>query len=418
MIALLLTLITTTDTLNLTIDQALAMALKESPVAADAGLTRKSGQSKYLRAWSLATPQLNASAGFGWRIGPKGLGSGDTTTHSWSISLGASQVLFDPGVFGGIAAGAVNRRISDLQAYSEMSQQVWNVKTGYYGLQKVYGLYELAGSVVKQAQDNFDLARQKQRLGSATRIDVLQSETNLHQAQLNLMSAERNLLSANEGFKALLGTEDDILVKPTPIDTAWSPPQYNTVDEFLKQVEDGNPTLNLARQGEKAAGLGKTIAYTRLLPSLSASASHGYSAPDLPSGTSKWGDHSSTSIGFGLSLPIVNIQNSLLNIHDANIGLDQAKVSLRMSEIQLRQSAVNAFLSYQQSARQVSYAAENLNLNQELYRLAEEQYRLGQLTLLDLFNVETSLSTARVTYLNAISDVQIQQVQMDYLLGK
>ena len=63
--------------------------------------------------------------------------------------------------------------------------------------------------------------------------------------------------------------------------------------------------------------------------------------------------------------------------------------------------------------RQVSYAAENLRLNEELYRLAQEQSRLGQLTMLELFDVATALSQARTSYLSAISDVHIQQAQID-----
>ena len=36
----------------------------------------------------------------------------------------------------------------------------------------------------------------------------------------------------------------------------------------------------------------------------------------------------------------------------------------------------------------------------------------------DLLSVETALTQARVSYLNALSDVLIEQAQMDYLLGR
>src|SRR5271157_305041 len=162
MLAFLLCFITA-DTMNLTVDQALDMALKQSTVAAQARLTRASGQSEYLRAWSLVTPTLNGSGGVGWHIGPR-INHDTTLTHGWNMGIDASQVLFDPSVFGNIATSNVNRSIADLQASSELNQQVWNVKTGYYGLQELYGLYELADTTVKQAEDNYNLAQQKQRL--------------------------------------------------------------------------------------------------------------------------------------------------------------------------------------------------------------------------------------------------------------
>jgi outer membrane protein TolC len=38
--------------------------------------------------------------------------------------------------------------------------------------------------------------------------------------------------------------------------------------------------------------------------------------------------------------------------------------------------------------------------------------------LLDLLSVEATLAQARVSYLNALSDVHVRQAQMDYLRGK
>jgi outer membrane protein TolC len=348
MFALLLWVIAA-DTVDMNVDQALDIALKQSPVTVDARLDRMAGQSSYLRAWSAVTPQLNGSAGMSWQLG-------DSTTRSVSLSGGLSQVLFNPSTFGGIATGKIERQVADLKAEGKLKQQALDVRVGYYGLQKAFSLYDVAALAVKQAEGNSELAIRKQKLGSATRIDVLRAETNLRQANLDLMSAEQDLLSANESFKALLGTNDDIIVRPTAIDTTWLPLAEASQEEFWLQVEASNLTLELARQDRKSTGIARTVAYGELLPTLSGSVSRSYSGKNLPGSLSELSKNSRTSAGLNLGLPILSIQSRLLDIHDAGIDVERANNTLRSSEIQVRQSAADAFLSFRQATRQASYA--------------------------------------------------------------
>jgi outer membrane protein len=399
------------DTLDLTVEQALSTARQQSPAAASAVLDRRAGQSQYLRAWSAAVPQLSGSGSLGWRFG-------DSTTQALSASLGVNQALFAPSVIGGIAIGVLNRRIAGLRADDKLGQQAYNVRIGYCGLQKAYGLYDLARTGVQQAEDNEGLVRQKRKMGSATQIDVMRSEANQHQARLDLMHAEQNLLSANEGLKALMGTAADVIIRPTTIDTICPVPVCASQESLWQQVAEANPTLNIARQNTEVARLDRVVAYGKLLPTFSASVQSGTGAASLSSSWSELHDNVSTSFGISLNLPILDIAGTAFDIHDANIALERARVSQRSSELEVRRAAADAFLSYQQATRQVSYANENLSLNRELYRQAIEQYQLGQLTVLDLFSVEAALTQARVSYLNALSDIEIQQAQIDYLLGK
>lgn len=418
MLTLLLALISV-DTLNLTLDQSLRLAWEHSPTVADARLDSVDGNAKVWQGWSNMLPSLNGSAGLGWSNSRSRV---DTTrretSRNWSLGVSASQILFNAGVLGAVGQGYIGRDLLNLQSKSKVTQLVWNVKTGYYGLQTTYGLLDVARSAVKNAADNLELTRVKQRLGKSTGLEVLRAQTNASQAQLNLMSAEQNLQTASEAFKAALGIASPALVKPEPIDTNPPAAQFGSFDDYWGAVGQANPAMQIAEKSVKAAELGRKVAWGQLLPTLSFSASERYSNDVLPSRTSKWSNNDATSWGFDLGLPILNVKDIVLGIHDADIAVERARISRRSSEIQLQQTAVSAWLNHDQSRRQVEFAAENLHLNRELYRQAQEQYRLGQLTQLDLFTVETGLSQARVSYLSALADVRVRQAQIDYLLGK
>jgi outer membrane protein len=423
MLALLLSLITA-DTLNLTLEQALTAAHRQSPTAADARLDSVSGRDAFWRGWSAVMPTLSGSGSVGWRLSRyQNPYSADTTfrdtlTGSVGASVGLSQVLFDAGAYGAVARGIAADELGRVQGRSKTSQLEWNVKTGYYGMQKAYGLFEIAGAAVKQADDNLFLAQQKLKFGKATQLDLMRAQTYLHQARLNQMDAEKVLLAANEALKVLLGVEDQSVIKPEAVDTTPSATVFASFDAFWRQVGIANPALELARRTRQVAQLNRRLAYGEMLPSLAGSVSHSFGSTSLPASREDLHNNSSTSFGLSMSLPIFNIKNIVLSIREANTAVAQAEVTLRTSELQLRQSALSSYLNYEQALRQVSYAAENVRLNQELYRLAQEQYRLGQMTLIDLFNVETTLAQAQTSYLSALSDVKIQQAQIDYLLGK
>jgi outer membrane protein TolC len=407
------------DTLNLTLDQSVQLALRHSPTVADARLDTVDGQSKVWQGWSAVMPNLNGSVSRGWVNSKSRTDSTRrTTSGSWGASVGASQVLFDASTFSAVYQGYLGRDVSNLQSLSKMTQLIWSIRTDYYALQQAYGLLDIARLSVKNARDNYTLADVKQKLGKATGIEVLRADVNVRQSQLNQMSAEKALLTASEAFKADLGIDDPAVVKPEPVDTVLPTSVYNSFDDYWGAVVKANPTLQLAAKSEQTAALAKKVSYLKMLPSLTFSVSEHWGDSVLPSKSSPWGDNDALSFGFNLGFPILNVPDIVLGIHSANIALERAKIASRSSEIQMRQSAITAWLNYNQSMQQVGYAEQNVQLNQQLYRQAEQQYRLGQLTQLDLFTVETGLSQARVSYLSALADVRTLQAQLEYLSGK
>jgi outer membrane protein TolC len=407
------------DTLNLTLDQSVQLALQHSPTVADARLDTVDGRNKVWEGWSAVMPTLNGSASRGW-VNQKLPGATARTTSggSWGASAGASQVLFDASALGSVQQGYLGRDVSNLQSVSEMTQLVWTIRTDYYNLQKAYGLLDIARLAVKNAQDNYTLADVKQKLGKATGIEVLSADVNVRQAQLNQMNDEKALLTASEGFKADLGIDNPAIVKPEPVDTVLPTSTYGSFGDYWNAVVKANPTLQLAAKSEQSAALTRRTSYLKLLPSLTFSVSEHWGDTVLPSASSPWGDNDALSFGFNLGFPILNVPSIVLGIHSANIALERTKIAERSSEIQMRQTAITAWLSYSQSMQQIGYAEQNVKLNQELYRQAEQEYRLGQMTQLDLFTVETGLSQAQVSYLSALADVRTQQAQLEYLSGK
>ncbi|MEO0108747.1 MAG: TolC family protein, partial [candidate division WOR-3 bacterium] len=173
------------DTVGMSLDQALALARHKSPTRDDAHLSEQSAQLTYLTAWRSLVPTPSTSAGFGIRWGKSPLGR-DTVTQDWTLSVSANQLFFDPVALGGISRADLGRRMAALGAQAQLCQQILDVKTAYFELQKLYGLRLLATRAVAQASDNLELVRQRQRLGSATSLDVMRVELSLHQARLDL----------------------------------------------------------------------------------------------------------------------------------------------------------------------------------------------------------------------------------------
>ncbi|MEO0108746.1 MAG: TolC family protein, partial [candidate division WOR-3 bacterium] len=227
--------------------------------------------------------------------------------------------------------------------------------------------------------------------------------------------------SASERLKGLLGLVDESVVRPDSVrNQPWPELPFASFGDFWSLVQDSNLTLLLSTSTKLQAQRTLWSARARVLPTLSLSAGHNYSASEPPGGIGgpSWKNNSSSTLSVGLSLPILDLPSHLLNVRTAELQLQQAQVSHRQALIGLHQAAMNTWLAYERARSQLDYAISNLKLSNDLYRLAQEQYRLGQLTTLDLFSVETALTQAEVGYLNALCDIQKGQAQIDYLLGR
>jgi outer membrane protein len=422
MLLLLLSLVSAApDTLELSLGQAIDVALKHSPAATQASVSKVTSGIRVGQGVNALLPSANGALEYGQSTVKTALG--DTTSRGWTGSLTINQVVFDPQVFAGVATSFVNAAYYAYDARNKEAQLIYDVTQGYLGLLGSRLLRDASASALDRANDNLRLNQEKLRLGAASKIDVMRSEVAQSQAKISLLQADNTLATANAAFLATAGISENVTVKPTEAMTEPASLVVDDSDKLLAEIEARNPAAKLARDANTVATINTIGTIGEILPSVSVFWRSQYPntslpAPAMPKSIKAWSDNDVVTTGIGLSFPLLDLKAFALDIAGAINGSRQARAAALSTRYQLRASATTAILSYREARQRYEYAKANLDLNRELYRLATEQQRLGAISLIDFFSVETALEQANATYITALTDTYVQAAQISYLLGR
>ncbi len=406
------------DTLDLSLSEALALAGRRSPARIEARIARFESGLNAVKAGAALLP--SAAGSLGWAetetrspLNPDSL----VTVKGWTGTLTLSQVVFDPAVFGSVAASAVYAGYHAADARDKAARLVYDVTADYLNLLRARLLRDVAAAALERAADNLRLARERERLGAAAGIEVMRSEVQHSQAEIDLLSADKALATANAAFLASAGISERVVVRPTEELTEPAGFDFGDPDSLMLEIERRNPGLKLAERSRAAAAIGVAAAAGRALPSVSLFWRSTHSDSNFPS-CRDWRDRDDISRGVNFSFPLLDIKTFVLNLADAGSSSRRARAALERARLTLRAAATAAVLDYREARRRHDFARRNLELSRELLRLATEQRRLGSISLFDYLSVETGLAQAQAAYVGALADTYIKAAQITYLLGR
>lgn len=402
-------MISSPDTIYLNLNQALQIALKQSPHAAEAGASR-------LQNWLalgqgtngvLPTPQANITR-------TKEM-SGATL---WSSTVTINQVAFDPTVFVGFISGIVNSRYYSLDAREKVAGLIYLTTTDYLNLLKAQLTLDAAHKALERAAENLKFATERYRLGQTTRIDFLQSEVFLSQAQLNLLNAQKGVALAQEKFRATAGITRANPIRATEELLAPADFPVPDADSLIRLIERTNPGVLMSQSLNNVARLNLGAAFAQILPSVSFYRTWTTLDTAFPKSYHIWKEKTVSTDGIRLSFSLVDIKSFLLSLGEAIAGSRRSRATLARTRFQLRAAVQSALFDLEEAKLRYAEAKRNLELNRELYDIARIQHQVGGISLNALLEVEFNLAQAEAFYLSALCETYIQVAQIGYLLGQ
>ncbi|MEO0091386.1 MAG: TolC family protein [candidate division WOR-3 bacterium] len=402
------------DTLYLSLPEALNLAQKNSPIYLEASIDKNSSWLNLTSNISKVLPTPVASATY-TESQNNNLAPFTTKHKTYAGSIGLNQVLFDADAWTGIYKGKLYYDYYQLQAKDKLANLSYSIKLSYFTLGKAYNLYENAVVALKRAEDNYKLAQEKKRLGQINEFELLRSEIYKTQAELDLLTAEKNLKVCTEDLKRQLGIVEKSIIKPTSVPEV--PDSEIDFETIFTNILKGNIALKSSKKYKSIGQINLVQAIANLIPSMYLFWKSTYSDSIRPTAVSHWKDNDVISYGVQLNFPVLEIKSYLLGVANARNEIRKSSVLLKKNELLLCNNAINAIFSYQEAKKRLEYAKKNLNLNQELLRLAQKQYRLGGISQLDLLNAEINFNTAQNSYINALYDTYTSYAQIEYLLG-
>jgi outer membrane protein len=381
---------------QLTIADAVALALENSPETRAAWHDAQAAAARYGAAQGAWWPALDAEAS---------ATRGDAASGDWATTYEAagrlSYLLLD---FGGRAGDVEAARQALFAANwthsAALHDRVLAVEVAFFAHAGAQASVDANRSSLADAEQSLAAAEARHELGLATIADVLQARTALSQVRLELQTAEGELRTTRGALALAMGypahTPFAIAVDEAAPPVALAAP---AADTLIERALAARPELQAARARAREAAAEARAARGALLPSLSLGA---FSQRSWFEDTDDPLDRSSAALTVDIPLFAGFSRRNAARAARARAAAEFERA--RGLEQGVIFAVFVAHSDFQTATERLATSADLLASATESERVAAGRYREGVGSVLDLLSAQRALAQARAQSVGARLD--------------
>ncbi len=296
-------------------------------------------------------------------------------------------------------------------------QQVMNVleeaETAYWDLAFAYSRRALLGSALELSETLLAETQEKERVGLATQVQVLQAEADLALRRESIIVAEQNIANASDNLLSVMGslsdervlTEDTVEVTRLPEDR----PPLPDIRESWESVLSWDLDLAIQNEVIRQRELDLLVARNRVEPRLDLTASAGYIGFDDQTAVNSIesalnGDGDFWSIGASFSMPWARRQNRA-RLRQSEFFLEREQARAADIRQQLLQAFRQRWRRLDTAGKRLDAAEVTLQLQRATYEQASARYEAGLIAFREILESQRDFDNARLSMLNARIEV-------------
>ena len=409
---------------RLTLDQAIALALRSHPsLAAARGTARaqeaRLGQAKadfyphldltasYRRATANFAPSSQTGSNLN-QIGAAGLSN--DAFNNYTASVGLQQRIFDFGKTGAVVEAArETMKASRWDEAAAAENVIVNVKVAYFGLLGQRHLVRVNEETVRQFEQHLQQAEGFFKIGTRPKFDVTKAEVDLTNAQLNLIQAKNAAEVARVTLANAIGLPNQ------PIGELEELLDFKKVEisesEALNEAFQHRPEFLSLGATRRAGEASVRSAQRSFFPVLSGVADYVYRGQEFPL-IWNW------DVGLNVTFPLFSgyLLRSQLAEARANLTTVEAnQESLRQSILlEVRQ----AYLNLQEAGERVRVSNLVVRQAEENLALANGRFQAGIGTSVERTDAQVLLTNARTSQIQALYDYKVDQARLEKAMGR
>ena len=420
--------------LNLTLDDALKIAVSENPtikVAEQQIEVKKIGKNE---AWQALLPSVDFSGTVQYTLlaavmklsmpdpvtGETKTSSfkmGQDNTSTWNGQFQVSLPLFAPTVY-----ATMNLTKSDLENAVEQSRSskldlVNQVTKAYYQVILAQDSYDVLCKSYEQAEKNFNVVNSLYELGGTSEYDKISAEVQLRSLNPTVIQARNAVTLAKLQLMVLMGIDPETEIV---IEGSLEDYEDQLYEEALTAGDfslENNTNMRQLKINETMLNQTLRVQKMNFLPTLALSGSYAFQSlynKDWNVGEYEWAK--SSSIVLSLSVPIFRMGN-FTKIRSTKLQISQLSENIGYTEKQLNIQARSYVDNMKANAEQVASNREAIEQAEKGREIASKRYEIGKGTILELNNSEVSLTQAKLTYSQSIYNYLAAKADLNKVLG-
>lgn len=409
------------DTLRITLQDAVRIALSDNPTIKVAGQEIQLKKEARREAYAGLFPEANLVGSYSRAIKKQSIAMrGEVfemgTNNTYNGGLSISLPVFAPALYKSISLTKTDVDLAVEQARSSRQDMVNQVTKAFYQLLLAQDSYEVLLKSYKQSEDNYNIVKAKYEQGSVSEYDKISAEVQMRSLKPTVVSARNGVNLAILQLKVLMGMEAEVNVAvegnlkdyEMSMFTRQAMPQPNNLinNSTLKQLE-----LNALQLKQNLK-----LQYTNFMPTLSASFQYMYTAMDETFKFRNYDWRPYSTLGLNLTIPLFKGSN-FTKLKQTRIQMKQLEENRINTERQLTMQATSYLDNMAASTESVVSNKEAVFQAEKGRTIAEKRYEVGKGTILELNSSEVALTEAQLTYNQSIYDYLVAKADLDLVLG-
>ena len=355
----------------------------------------------------------NPSVGYSYSATrARGATDASSVTERGTNGFSLSVPVYTPSVDAAIDGARYDREGAGASYEEALQTAKLTAISDYYTLIMYRNLVDVAQQSVRDYDGHVTNVQAQYNVGLVASSDVLAARTNLADAQTTLITRQNSADVAETDLNIVIGYPVS-----TSIETADKEMRYLPYNVTLEQAKAyallHRATLVKSAMDVKSAEESVKQAKAGYLPTVSLTAGKNYASDDNYRGTSNNG----WSVGANASLDIWDGGSTRNTIKVREAQLESAKEANLAAVDGVLHDVQSAYLNLRAAEQTISSTKVAVEEGQESFRIASLRYRAGVGSNLDVLDAETSLTTARNNYVQALYNYNIYVATLEQAVG-
>ena len=407
--------------LQLTLDQALEIALSESNTIKIADMTiEKTGYAKK-GSYASLYPNVNVSSSYQRTLlkqvmvmdmGGQPMEIKVGRDNNINASASASMPLVNASLWESLKLSGMDVEMAVEQARSSKIAMIKQVKQAFYAVLLAQASHDVMSQVYENAQKNYEKTLQRFNVGKVSEVERLRAQVAMLNAEPNVSSAENAVLLATWQLKAVMG-----------IDLGTEVKVVGDLNDYTNELlapyvseEDLSNNSSLLQLGIQDRMLESTIRMQKkqYLPTLAANINYNYSA--MGDEELRW--FPSSTAALSLSIPVFDGFQKRYNIKQSKVTRNMLALQREDTERSLRIAIRNYNDQMALCIKNYQAANATVEIAQKSYDISAKMYEVGKATLVELNDAQLALQQAQLTQAQAVYNFMVTKASLDELIGK
>lgn len=417
---------TTADTVRLSREECVAIALQESPTIKVANLEVK--RMDYSKKEILANlfPSIDFTGAYQRSIELQSMsmnmgGQSQTikmgTDNNWNFGFSAAMPLVNASLWKSIKLSDTQILQSLEDARASRLDLVDNINKAYYALLLAIDSREVIRQNYDLAKFNADIFKKQFEQGTASEYDVLRSSVQVSNVEPELLQADISVKQCQLQLKVLMGMDNAVTVMPNISLNDMKREMYGYQLEGNRSLAR-NTSLRSLDLAHQLAKQNVTLQKMAWIPTLGAQFNINWNAMSNGNALKHQTFNPYSNVALALQVPIFSGGSKLQKLRQAEVQVTELELQRENLVNSLNMQVDLALDNIDRQVKQISSSEKGMLQAKKALEIMQKSFEIGAATYLDLRDSELANTSAQLSYLQSIYNYLVSTSELDTLLGK